>query len=505
MAVYFLLMMVVYPLYFKDGYAKIGDVKFSFFRNVTLTMVVLMLIIGTVGFFLNRKRVSDRASYVNPSLTDWFALGYMAAVLLSYLVTEYRSEAVWGAEGWYMGFISQLLFVFIYFFFSRNFKWNGSWPYIILISSGVVFWLGIMNRYSIYPIDMGLEMPTFISTMGNINWFCGYWAVISPVGVMLYWCSRGGWKQWAVGVYIILSFVCGVTQGSSSAYLVFAGIFVLLFYISFGDNKKMRRFLEIVILFCAACQIARVLRYLEGFEFNYEDAFGSVFTDTNLTLYIGLCVTVVYLIFHYIISKYNYRIEQHKGFRNVTLMIIALAALGCVGLIAANSSLDGGIPVISGIPLFEFNEAWANYRGVIWKSGFWAYRHMQPIDKLVGVGPDCFAEYVYSTPELAEKIYSVFGNYRLTNAHNEWITMLVNQGALGLLTYAGMFISAVIRFLKKEQTVLCICAVCIFSYMVHNLVSFQQVLNAPFVFMLMGIGESFSQKQLTIIHTSYKI
>ena len=94
-------------------------------------------------------------------------------------------------------------------------------------------------------------------------------------------------------------------------------------------------------------------------------------------------------------------------------------------------------------------------------------------------------------PELAEKLADRFTNLRLTNAHHEQLTLLVNVGIFGWLCYAGIFATAFVRYVRKagEQPVLYVCALGILAYTVHNMVSFQQVLNTPYAFILLGIGE----------------
>ena len=42
MMAYFLVMAVIYPLYAPGGYLRIGDVKYEFFRNVSLATIVVM-------------------------------------------------------------------------------------------------------------------------------------------------------------------------------------------------------------------------------------------------------------------------------------------------------------------------------------------------------------------------------------------------------------------------------------------------------------------------------
>lgn len=485
--IYFFILMAVFPFYMKEGYSGLGTAKYLFFRNISLIIMIIMGLTLTV-MLLCRKKGQKRQK---ESGTDLFIYGYSATAFLSFLTTEFDGKAWLGAEGWYMGLASQLTFVFIYIMFSRYFKWKNNMLYIALAGSGIVFLLGILNRYSIYPIPLQTKSPDFISTLGNINWFCGYWSVLAPLGIMLYWISRNGLHKTAAGIYAAVCFVSGITQGSRSVYFALAAVFILIFCLSFQENSKMQSFLEICILFILSARIAGILRYLPGFSINYEDELGNILTDSGLTVYIGIAVLIIYILFRYLTKRRGFRIDKYKVVRRVVMIAIAVIIPIYIILTAANTYIPEGIGFLAGRQAFIFDDKWGNGRSVTFKCGLLAYRSMSPLQKLVGVGPDCFAEYVYTIPELAERIYAEFEDARLTNAHSEWITMLVNMGALGVICYAGIFISAFMRFIKKasKKPFLYLCAASVLAYTAHNMVSFQQVLNAPFVFLIMGIGE----------------
>ena len=116
---------------------------------------------------------------------------------------------------------------------------------------------------------------------------------------------------------------------------------------------------------------------------------------------------------------------------------------------------------------------------------------MPPARKLVGAGPDSFENIVYDDPWAAEVLCSVFGTSRLTNAHNELLTVLVNTGICGALSYAAIFLTAILRQFRggRHEKLLLVSAVSILAYTVHNAVSFQQVVSTPAVFVLIGFGE----------------
>lgn len=496
MMAYFLVMALIYPFYAPGGYTLIGDVKYTVFRNISLTTIVVMAVVIVAAVLCRRDRHWLVRHYQGMSVTDWFAYGYFVAVMVSYLGSAYKEDALWGVEGWHMGCVTQMIFVLLYFFFSRYFHKSRGWIEVWLAASAIVFLLGICNRYSVYPIAMEGQTDTFISTLGNINWFCGYWSVAASVGITLYWCSDSGRERLFAGIYSVIAMLCGVTQGSDSAYLVFAVVFVALFLLSFGDSRKRYRFLELCMMFAVSCQLGRILRYAPALNYNYGLADGgsritAALLDSNVTLW-GLVV----LILCYELLKYSRRGAAAVGMNIVLLCVVIVYLLLHSGMLHGGMLYGGeaaesaGEENDSGI---IFNEDWGNGRGAAWNCGIAAYRNMDVLHKFMGIGPDCFADYVYDIPELAQKLADRFTNQRLTNAHNEPLTQLVNVGALGFLCYMGFFLSTFVRCLRRVegQPVLYMCAVGVLAYVAHSLVSFQQVLNTPYIFIIIGIGERF--------------
>ena len=59
------------------------------------------------------------------------------------------------------------------------------------------------------------------------------------------------------------------------------------------------------------------------------------------------------------------------------------------------------------------------------------------------------------------------------------------MGLLGVGAYAAVFITALRNYRKSFFGILLL-----FTYGVHSLISFQQVLNAPFFFLMLGLCEA---------------
>ena len=76
--------------------------------------------------------------------------------------------------------------------------------------------------------------------------------------------------------------------------------------------------------------------------------------------------------------------------------------------------------------------------------------------------------------------------------YNEFLTMLINEGAVGLLCYGGIFVTFLISMGKntvKNQFAL-LGILIVGGYLVNDLFAFQQVLSTPFVFLIMGMLDS---------------
>ena len=71
-----------------------------------------------------------------------------------------------------------------------------------------------------------------------------------------------------------------------------------------------------------------------------------------------------------------------------------------------------------------------------------------------------------------------------------------NIGLSGTVLYYAAFLSFAVRCLKRgaQNPYLCAAAVCVLCCLSHNMLSFSQVLNLPFAFLIMAMGEALLRK-----------
>jgi len=487
-SVFLFLMLCVYPLYVENGFYSIGIVKNKFFLVVTISFVVCMLIkIGidwlSDNYRFNKKEISS---------TDKWIFGFMAAVLVSFLFSGYKDMTLWGENGWYMGCIPFLIMGFSALFVAKF--WNGKeWLlYGNMIVSGITFLLCICNRFSFYPIPMEPHLEYFVSTLGNINWFCGYLSVVAPLGVGLFLISEGKKRIWA-GVYTFITFMTAFAQGSESVFLWFGAVLFATLFIAVGKKEWLANWFLLLTMWAIAPQFIKILIWLIPEKFNYS-IFGLI--TSNVTLWVAIIAAFGYAMTAFVLWKKEYWKEKTvKRIRIGMLVLLGVGVILVIGIFIYHNKV--GISALEGIALLTWNQDWGNGRGIILETTGNALKNMSPLQWIFGVGPDGYSSFVYALPDVSEGLSQYFDGQKLTNSHCEILNNVVNLGIVGTVAYVGLFVNFLIRCAKygKKNPMIYVFAIAVIGYFANTLFSFAQVLNIPFLFITLGMGEYYIQKE----------
>lgn len=526
-SIYMLLILVVQPLYSRQGFSHIGTDKAYFFQQCSMRVgFVLLPVLAlhiTVCAIIYIRENKDKSKYKykykhknirrrlqgflgSNSVTDLYALLYVVSVLVSYACCRYKEEALRGTQGWYMGLTTQLSLVAIYFMVSR--AWEGSKKILlsILPVSALVFLLGIENRFGIYPIDMqGKENVQYLSTIGNINWYCGYLVSVFFGGLVVLW--QTDWQKWQYkaifAVYAAIGFTTLVTQGSSSGIVAMVAVLLVMFCFSAAEEKRMYAFSEITGILSAVCLALWLIQSAGIGKVNYVEGTTELLTHSIVSPLMAAVSFAFLAAMTVWRRKGKYPASAFKVLSRIVCWGAAGIALFVLLLIIVNTAVSGRISDALGMPeenYLTFTLSWGSNRGATWKAAAMCFAEQDFLHKLVGVGPDCMSAFLSAdrSEELHALVEGCFGASRLTNAHNEWLTTLVDMGILGLVSYAGMMCTAIARLLKarKASLIAGVCGFCVLAYTVNNMFSFQQSMNAPTIFILLGVGENCLRKTL---------
>ena len=492
---YLFLMCSVLPLYMKNGYYELGEAKFVLYRVLSLGTGIVL-----IPFFMLQKRRLQRKA------VDIAAVIYGILTAVSFVLAADHKTALWGTEGWRMGALTQLLMLGFLFVFRVSFSCSRRMWEICLPGPFLVFGLGVLNRFDIYPIAALERNHSFLSTIGNINWYCGFLSLFLAIGCGLLMQEQLRIpEQIFLTVYCLIGIMSALTQGGESILLSLAALLAVLFLQGLSGRENWRSFLYLLIIGGAACEMIHLIRILFPGRYNYDtDTICSALTASHAGLI--LCAAAVFLmLLDMLCSTTGVRWHGEKAgkllMRIVPYVITVLPA--CILIAQARGF---------------FADGFGNARGLIWRISGEMYGSMTPLQKIFGVGQDGYGGYAYAIPQVRAALINAFGDSRLTNAHSELLTFLINQGAAGVMGFLGLIFtgayelvqrtlqeppseySVVPRIAGKQRAEwqnrrggafmgLLVAA----AYMAGNSVSFGQITSTPYLFLFLGCALTVSR------------
>lgn len=553
---YLVALLVALPLYTGKGYWSLGDTKYMLFKNLSLLCLGIWLAAAlSMGIWRAAKRAGSRSAGAGrrrePGMVDAAVASYGICVLLSALRSEYGGLAWTGYEGWYMGAVSQLLFVGIYFFVSRQYD-GARWPlYLGEAALGLVTLFGLLHRLGIDPLRLLVhwnpgdwEYSHMLSTLGNINWLCGYYSVALALPAAHFLLEPRPWARLLLYVEAVAAFVLLGVQGSQGGLLILAvcaaGCFVL--------GRRRAEVLTRLWALLAGFFLCMPLMEL-GMELRKERAAvvadGNVFW--NVAWYVWAIAGVVCLGACLLSAKRRHapgerrsakgghapgergsakggqvpeeRTSGKKGHvrgssgprRQGKKALIAVATVCLAGCLAAALLILASRGI---------GDGFGSGRGFLWRIALEGFGQGDMKDKLLGAGPDCYGVAVFGRLGTGSDVWKGehWEGAVFTNAHNEVLSQLCNVGILGTVSYLAIFLTGLWRYgrgsaesrrspvqtrgggpgkdggalaFPADSDACCLWAgvLAIAMYGAHSLISFQQVLNTPLLFLVLGVCE----------------
>ena len=483
---YLVLLFAGLPLYMQHKLVMIGNAKYLFFRNTTIVMGIFVLATAIWEWIRGGRHAVGKLRK-----TDFFMLLYLISAIFSYLIAPCKEDTFLGYPGWYMGLLTQALLVGIYFMVSRYYDGSRSIWWIAGITAGIVTLIGWLNRLDIDVLGVfqGMENGAWnrtqlLSTIGNNNWYAGYISVTAGISMTAAYYGKKYVRVFGM-VGSFLFYASAITSNSTTAILAACGLSLLLLILSLQQREQLLRALEILMLLPISIFVVRFfLRFhLTGLVLA-GNAEKTLFF-TSAWYFVFAVEAVGYLILRLRErQKKTDRLENGRIFRitggSMAIMAVTALVLGC--LLVAGKSFD------SNEQLSEL----ANGRLALWKVTLLTYGKEGLLYKFFGMGPGNFYYVLYQWGSDAMDWINrgILDNNVYSNAHNEWLTLLVEQGVLGVAAYGGIFFTGVRTLWKGlRQRPECLAILLgVTGYLVCSLFTFQHVVSTPFVFALLGMA-----------------
>lgn len=489
-------MLTVFPLYMKEKYIRLGEHKYHFFLRVS---IYLLLPAGLCWLlFLLQK---GKKLQLHFSCLDRAMLAYLAVAMISFLMSVDKRQAWSGIEGWYMGLLTQVLLVLSYFLVSRCLPLKKVILAGHFLASSVVFLLGCGHRFGLDPLGLyeGIDESwrlLFLSTVGQASWYSGYVCTVLVIGVACFFTEHKPVRRFFLGCHCAVGFATVVTQNSDSAFMAMLFLMLGLFLAACDSPDNMERFFETALLMLGSFKLMGSLQQLFPDRAMRLDGLSEFISQSTQTWLLFLAVCVGDMLF----LLYRQKHPKLPGWKKAGVMrrlaVGAAAAApvcyACVVWLNSTGRLKAWFGIESAGQYWLFDSSWGNSRGFIWSITWEAFKGLPVLRKLFGVGPDCYAAYCYSVPEMEAQLNHFFGqNQTLTNAHNEFLNLMLCMGIAGLAAFCMMLTAAFLRFYKEKYDSPYVFAgmLAALVYGAHNFFCYQQICCTPFLFLLLGMAE----------------
>lgn len=475
-----MLWLAVFPLYNDLSYAHITHGKWVGMLALLIFTAALAIITAAVLTDRHALRTTVRLSPAQALALMYFAWVTLSAFegKLSGTLNAQGQKAVWMGAIRYEGLATQLCYAAVFLLlslFPPRLSWveNAAALALVLFCGVVALQYAGLNPLGLFPGTLSTRTNyEFQGTIGNIDMVSGYLSLVVPLllgGFVLR--KRGGWLTLVSGGLGVMLQLCMEVQSGLLALAGCAGMLVLLLL----RRPECRARGTAVLAMGCACVILRqmlILPWLDGAE---NLAF-------RVTLPLGAALIVPAAM-----AGLAALLKHHPGkalTRRATACcagaaILALAA--CMALIPLPESA-GGLWEAQETLLGRGQDSFGSYRLGVWRQTL----AMAPQHLLTGTGPDTF----YYAMQQQLRLSGAYLAETYDNAHNEYLTILSNNGLPALIFYLGLLgtlIGACLRAGKSRPELLALLAA-IVCYAAQGMFSFSICLVSPMFWAVCGMA-----------------
>lgn len=504
-SVFTLIIVAVFPLFFRNYYFDILTAKYIFYYGTIISMAVVMLVASIVFLFLDKSRydwatiksLKRQFSFKSFRKSDWAMIAFLIAVAISTFQSDYFYESFWGNEGRFMGMFLILLYGVSFFIIGHCLKFKQWFLDVFLFAGMIACIIGIMQFFKYDPIGFkkGLaarDFPSFTSTIGNINTYTSYVALISGMGTVLFAVEKNKIRRAWYLFTVIISIFALITGISDNAYLALLALFGLLPLYLFNNLKGLKRYMVLVaILFTEFQFIDMISQKYPEHVLKINGLFNVIVGYDKLAHFVAILwgICIVLYVLDACISKDSIMKKDNNLGRWIWLgLLIIIVMAGCYILYDAN--IAGNADKYGALKKYlVINDDWGTHRWYIWRIGMESYAKFPFIHKIFGYGPDTFG--IITVHNFYEEMISRY-NEKFDSAHNEYLQYLITIGIVGLAAYLTLLFTSIVEMIRasKKRPVMMALAFALVCYGAQAAVNISVPIVAPIMMTLLMVGVS---------------
>jgi hypothetical protein len=364
--------------------------------------------------------------------------------------------------------------------------------HLFLLSGVLACCLGITDYFKLDILGFKANIDPnqynmFMSTIGNVNTYTSYVALIMAVSTVMFSTEETHWKIILYYFCMVCSFFAIIMGLSDNSYLSLLTLFGFLPLYLFGRETGFRRYLIITTTLLGVIYI--IININRAIPDKVLEMRGIIdhlpVSGLRILLIFMVCITVITYAVKFKFKGCNDNLGKVWKFIWMALLfiIIGITLFMLYDInIALHSDRYGSLT-----QYLLFNDDWGTHRGFNWRIGMENYNRFSPIHKIFGYGPDTYGILTHFNDfkEMTEKY-----NETYDSAHNEYLQYFITMGPLSLISYLVFLVSS-IRYLiiiSRENVYAIAVMFAVLCYSVQAFVNISIPIVAPIMFVLLASG-----------------
>lgn len=464
------------------GFFKILECKYRYFILISSTYIVL-IIIALFYYFIFKKQ--ELKKYFKISKVQIAILIFLIINILSCLFSPYFNKYnLFVGIGRGEGLITVSLYCLTFFIVSIFGKFHRRYIVYFAISSILLNFICVLqyigfNPFNMYQDGIGTHNVSFIGTIGNVDFVSAMYTILLTISVAAFiFLDDSKYFKIIYLISIYLGFfifeVLDVLSGTVGFILTLT--IVLPFIVT--NSKRLYRLLIIVATV--------LLGYVTNIIINpvYHYSINKLILEFQFnTFAFTLLVIIAILFLLAFILKRNviYEVHNKKIIKYMYLCIIFCVAISLIVIYFVNINF-GIIHEIHEILHGNLNDEFGTYRMFLWKRACVAFFEYP----IIGTGPDTFTARFMD--KYTQDIINI-GELTINDtAANVYLTMLVNIGILGLLSYIGFISLLIYNSIKNKNKYSNVLLIAIICFLIQDFFNLWTVMVTPIFFVLMALN-----------------
>lgn len=479
------------PLYLHDKLYDISTAKFSYIVYVTLSFFIVWLLV-------ENKHLKDllRSGWEKKDILYGV---FLFCAVISTMICDYPAKAFTGSAGRNLGLFTCIIYACAALMVITAGSLSDQVFFPWGLASCVAGVIGILNHFGIDPFGFfermyDYQIPLFMSTMGNVDFFSGYMAFVFVFFGCLLIKEKIVWKRISYGG------VAAVAAFSVSCCRADCGYIMIILFAVFGWMlaDSMDEMLGFVLCICEISTAIAVTGWMNCKVTSAIslDGVGLLLTTSCIPAVIAafcilLFVAGLFLNYHLMDSgSANCHALRVKKVVELVVLIFVIGGIAVFCVTNFTNLCVKGDGVLSMIfQKLKITDDFGATRGYVWRKTIEYYCKLPVKNKIFGIGPDmaifAYDSILYVNPTV--DLPAVFNN-----AHNELLQLLLTHGLLGVLSYYGWIISSAISMLKvrRQKTLAGACAFSVLCYLAMMQVCVNVVYLTFIPFLILCIGKN---------------